>query len=594
MPRWAAFLALSWGVLLSLLWAARSAGAWPPGLTLALLIALSVPIFFFGTWRASLRRAHELRLFRPDGRIGPLLGRPLLRTLVWLASAPAMALAVFVGAAAATRPTAVALVVPPALCLVFLLADRMLKGDVAEPHRRAMALRAAVVLAPVLLVVADFCVTVLWGDVPRHATLAEAVRASIAKQPARSAVLDELLRLAAYVNAMEAFALGRVGEWGGALRLVAWAGTAALKLAFYAGLSRAVAVLLLPRAELRRALLPASDAPLPRRLAMPEVAVTSALATVVVVFILIPGFAASEAWLKGSRPSAYVEVLVEKIDEEIVRPGTIGILDELRRKTVNGLGVDREALKQAANAGFDAMERNVDPFLDAYYSLPAEYLRIASSLLGEAELEQRLAEDLGQHLMAGAPFAAYEAQLAKALDVADRVREIYDAGVDRVLDRARIAVPPDARIRVAARATRRDLALPSPRVVVTTTGERTLTSAAAGGVVAALVVKKAAAKGTLKLAAKALTKVALSKTAGTSGGAGAGAVVGGAIGSVVPVLGTAAGAAVGGVVGGLLVGVGVDYAMLKVDEAWSRDDFRQQILASLEEQRAEVLAGLGG
>lgn len=151
MPRWVAFLVLSWSAVGALIWAARAAGAWPPWFLLALLVGLSVPIYFFGTWRASLRRAHELRLFRDGGRLRPLLGRPLLRTVVWLAVAPALALAVFVAAAGANRPAAVALLVPPALCLLFLLADRALRADVAAPHRRAMALRTAVFLAPVLL-----------------------------------------------------------------------------------------------------------------------------------------------------------------------------------------------------------------------------------------------------------------------------------------------------------------------------------------------------------------------------------------------------------------------------------------------------------
>lgn len=128
---------------------------------------------------------------------------------------------------------------------------------------------------------------------------------------------------------------------------------------------------------------------------------------------------------------------------------------------------------------------------------------------------------------------------------------------------------------------------------MTTQEERLEIAAASGGLVAALVVKKLGAKGTLKLAAKAITKVAVSKTAGTSGGAGAGAVVGAAIGSAVPVIGTAVGAAVGGVICGLAVGVGVDYLILKLEEAWSREEFRQQLLAAIEEQRAAFLNGLG-
>lgn len=166
------------------------------------------------------------------------------------------------------------------------------------------------------------------------------------------------------------------------------------------------------------------------------------------------------------------------------------------------------------------MARNVDPFLGANDSLPAGYLRSASLLMGEAELEQRLTEDLTRHLMAGAPSGDCEARLAAALASAGRVREIYSAGAERLPERARLDVPPDARIKVVASATRHGLALPAPAIELTTTGERVATRSAAAGVVAALGVKKVTAKGALKAMAKAFTKVALSKTAGASAGAG--------------------------------------------------------------------------
>lgn len=261
---------------------------------------------------------------------------------------------------------------------------------------------------------------------------------------------------------------------------------------------------------------------------------------------------------------------------------------------VRGLGANQAALERAANAGFDAMAGNVDLYLDAYYSLPAEYLRIASLVSGSEALEQKLAKDLQERLMMGAPFGAYEGQLAAALRSAEQVRTIYESMVDQVLETAALDLPADARIEVVATTTRSALALPTPEGVLTTTGGRagTAAAAAAGGLVAAFVVKKVVAKGTLKLASKAVVKVALSKTAGASGGAGAGAAAGAAIGSIVPGVGTAAGAIVGGIAGAVAVGVGVDYLLLKLEETWSREGFRQQILASIETQRSAFLAEL--
>lgn len=198
--------------------------------------------------------------------------------------------------------------------------------------------------------------------------------------------------------------------------------------------------------------------------------------------------------------------------------------------------------------------------------------------MGEANLERRLVDDLNGQLMADSPFAAYELWLDEVLRSAERVRSIYEGAVDDVLRTMKIDLPADARIEVVARADRGDLAPPIPDVMATTAAQRAGASAVAGGVIAALVVKKLVAKGTLKLASKAFVKVVLTKAAGASGGAGVGAAIGAIVGSVGPVLGTAAGAAAGGVVGGLVVGVGADYLMLNLEEAWSREAFRVRSL----------------
>jgi hypothetical protein len=108
------------------------------------------------------------------------------------------------------------------------------------------------------------------------------------------------------------------------------------------------------------------------------------------------------------------------------------------------------------------------------------------------------------------------------------------------------------------------------------------------GIVAAKVVGKAVAKGTVKLAAKAIAKAAVSKGASATAGAGAGAV----LGSIIPGAGTLVGAAVGATIG-LVVGVSVDALLLKVEEVLSREEFRREILASIDEARLEFYTSLG-
>ena len=89
----------------------------------------------------------------------------------------------------------------------------------------------------------------------------------------------------------------------------------------------------------------------------------------------------------------------------------------------------------------------------------------------------------------------------------------------------------------------------------------------------------------LKVAAKAPLKAAAGKMAGaTASGSAAGAL----IGSVVPGAGTLVGALVGGVIVGIGVGVGVDAALLKAEEALSRDDFERALVTAIREARSEL------
>jgi len=61
----------------------------------------------------------------------------------------------------------------------------------------------------------------------------------------------------------------------------------------------------------------------------------------------------------------------------------------------------------------------------------------------------------------------------------------------------------------------------------------------------------------------------------------------------VPGVGTAAGAVAGGLIGGVAVGVSVDKLLIELEEAMNREKFKREILAAIEEARAEFKAGLG-
>jgi len=96
-----------------------------------------------------------------------------------------------------------------------------------------------------------------------------------------------------------------------------------------------------------------------------------------------------------------------------------------------------------------------------------------------------------------------------------------------------------------------------------------------------------AGKGVIKLGAQALIKVTAGKAVSAMGGAAAGAATGMALGSFIPGIGTAIGAAIGGIIGGITIGLTVEKLLLMLEEAFSRDEFKHQILDAIEEERIE-------
>ena len=113
------------------------------------------------------------------------------------------------------------------------------------------------------------------------------------------------------------------------------------------------------------------------------------------------------------------------------------------------------------------------------------------------------------------------------------------------------------------------------------------TAGAITGAIAGKITAKVAGKGIIKLGAQALVKVTAGKVVSAVSGAAAGAATGMALGSFIPGIGTAIGAAIGGMIGGITIGLTVEKLLLMLEEAFSRQEFKRQILEAIEEERVE-------
>lgn len=283
----------------------------------------------------------------------------------------------------------------------------------------------------------------------------------------------------------------------------------------------------------------------------------------------------------------FIEKLVELIDEQFYEPGTvkkIKLLEEKISQSYDSTDFNR-AHNQALEDAFNRMEANTEVFLDNYYSMPAEYVRLSKMFQGE--LENYIRTSLETALMLDNPFnklnEIQELEIIKIRNF-DEDKSTAHKELKGLKESAKVAISDGETPKVVETYNTK-----FPKLVLgSTTLEKNIklragAAAGAGAITSttvALISKKLAAQGAYKGLSIAMTKVLGKKVAATA----VGSVVGGFLGSVVPLAGTAGGI----VTGGALAGFFVEWAGVNLDEFINRDNLRSQIYETLEAQKAKM------
>lgn len=353
--------------------------------------------------------------------------------------------------------------------------------------------------------------------------------------------------------------------------------------------------------EWRRTLAPLTDA---EQVAAPgrgRLVLFGGVGSFLLLFVLLPFAAYTELWARSQQAvlessDRQLVLQLERIGDAWYAPGTWDSLRDLRTSVLDELALDRQELEDEVNRAFDLMDANLDAFLDWYYSLGAEYLRLASLLSGN--LESLMEERLREFLQRGDAFARVEQVLQLSLAGQEELQARYQVEASAVLAAARVE-PGQAEVLPVRELSLDSVLTPPVHEELLTLQSRLLVGTGGGAVagvmtsaVSAKLASRMLAKGSVKLAGKALAKLVASKAGGAGLGIGAGAAAGAAAGSVVPGFGTAVGAVIGGVAGGILAGVGIDKALIEFEESVSRESFKAELSEALEEARAEFLQGL--
>ena len=228
----------------------------------------------------------------------------------------------------------------------------------------------------------------------------------------------------------------------------------------------------------------------------------------------------------------------------------------------------QEVLTPLINEVFDARLANVDAFLDWYYSLPADYERLAQWFTGTVEDGMR--EQLEQRINEGVDDSALSEKMDYYLGKSGELRDNLLAELEQYqVDN----VPRWLMVEHEAEGADflDDVLAPSQSFL--SAGERLGISAGAGiaaGLIAKKVVERMVSKAFFqKIVASLLEKLALRGLL-----AAGGTVLAPGVGTVV----------------GIGAGVATDALLLKADEALNREEYREEIVSAIEESRQEMLS----
>lgn len=398
-----------------------------------------------------------------------------------------------------------------------------------------------------------------------------------------SIIMVELGKLTALIDGMTSYTLSKIAETSFSVYLI---GNILLSGVGFFGISTLASFCSIDGKELRRVYLPLDPSenlsqnskPVKRYLIAAGVLPIILVTLFLVADFETSKFAETEEYTRAEsliRDQVGIAAYVldgKYYDEQAVR----NIIEEAKEESLN-LSKDAEnTLVPLINKACDERLKNVDSYLDWYYSLPADYERLAQIFTGTVEegMKSHLADQLNKNVDDSELLNQFEQYVERAASLKNELMdELSQYELDTVptwLINAKEELDPDF------------LSTPlEPTHILLSEGQRFLASGVAG--IAGEIVAN-------KLIQKVLAKPFFSKIVGrlttTLTARGLGQAAGGDIGTVIaPGIGTAVGLAAA-------TGLGIlsDYLFLKADEMLNRTEYKEEIVAAIEDERAEMLA----
>ena len=556
----------------------------------ALLLAL--PAVLAALYTDTVALIHRSTRYRKEGILKRLTTGRVLSTVLWSIWSIGFGFASVFWFSSTTALEVVALFLSiGCLYLSNYVLFKITSAEMAAYYASATAIRWSRILVALLMTALFLSVTLLMSQDQNVDSLSDrfSTIADVVLDPQGSYVVQLATKTFAYLQEIRSYLISiakPVTPWYLIGMVV---GTFALFYNFNFFLSG----FLIPPSEYRRVFSPLAVDDVPPPVSLSTTILVSTVITLF-FFLLLPLISSLEMLTRARLTSTEMVVateqklvrMAEEIDNRLYKVGTHRDINEAKLEAFREQSASVTEIRRQAALAFDAMRANVDVYLDKYYSLSAEYLRIVGALTGT--IEEHIIKDLTETLMRGKAIDVLDSTIQAQLARQPRVLQDYNNRVSEILRENRIESP-EGEVVIVESSSLDPLKSPPENATLVTLNQRMGAAGigAIGGFIAAKVVSKVAAKGAIKLAAKGMAKAATTKFAGGA----AGAAVGAGIGSVVPVAGTLMGSVIGFTVG-MVMGVSIDATLLKLEEYYSRDQFKSQILEAIDEQEREFNAML--
>ena len=468
----------------------------------------------------------------------------------------------------------------PLYIVVFLVADKLSRREYTQNYHLSGCLFWSYIVVGAVLVVFYTIATLV-----RPTTMYDsAVDAFLAvKNPledASSTLVSESGILMSFVDGMKLYGISTVSHASAAISSVI---VIILSFPTFFGIAGLLRVASIDIDEMKRAF-----SPLPaERQKVSDLRIKKAYVVVAAAMpvVLIAAFVGTDFWMAdvaSTRGYTMAEQFVRDqmnlavyvldgkyYDQQAVET----VLEETEKKVAELSKENEEILTGLINESFDKRLANVDDYLDWYYSLPADYERLASMITGSAE--EFVSDQFTAHIEKGIDDSAIDEQLEDFTAQIDQ----YRTEAEKELSAYELDGVPEWLI-AAKEELNGDFLSDSfePAQQLLDANDRVAISSTIGLAAGVLT----------KVASKQFFKKFVSQIGSKIGARAIGSAIGGTAGTVAGPLGTAA-----GLVAGAAVGVGVDALMLNIDEWQNRDEYKAEIVEAIEEQRSEVLALVG-